>query len=141
MFKNIIEKNTNDNKTLLNNFNNLQKEISDLKYKNQLNNNELEKLKNYKNDFEKLRFDYETLLKQLQTSEEIREQQKILIKKMQFDLDEVRRENYNRIEEIRQNSLLLTENEQKNLNDNLPLKEIKRKNKSKSKGKKILNKK
>jgi hypothetical protein len=60
---------------------------------------------------------------------------------MQFDLDEVRRENYNRIEEIKQNSLLLTENEQKNLNDNLPLKEIKRKNKSKSKGKKILNKK
>ena len=96
----------------------MTKDCSDMNIK--LNNQmkEIESLKECKNDFEKLRRDYHTLFKEYKYSEELRNEQKNLIRNMQDDIDAMRKASYNRIYQIEMNGKISKDMNQEEVKSN-----------------------
>lgn len=96
----------------------MMKDFSDMNIK--LNNQmkEIESLKECKNDFEKLRRDYHTLFKEYKYSEELRNEQKNLIRNMQDDIDAMRKASYNRIYQIEMNGKISKDMNQEEVKSN-----------------------
>ena len=96
----------------------MTKDFSDMNIK--LNNQmkEIESLKECKNDFEKLRRDYHTLFKEYKYSEELRNEQKNLIRNMQDDIDAMRKASYNRIYQIEMNGKISKDMNQEEVKSN-----------------------
>lgn len=107
--------------------------------KNMIIQNQTEKiiqLKGYKEEGDKLKKDYDVLLREYNKSEEIRKEQKMIIKELQRDIDNMRQESLNRINLMKyQKDLIDIKNNQNNMNsDNIYTNRIhKTRNKTKSK--------
>ena len=102
------------------------------------------KLKEYKHDYEKLQADYHKLLQEYKCSEEIRNNQKVLIRNLQSDIDEMRKASYNRISQIEMNykltkQSLQEENKSEGINKNIQI--LTKTKEKKKKQKKIIHKK
>ena len=64
-----------------------------------------------------MQFKFDTLMKQFDSSEELRQKQKELLQKIQKDIDCLRQQSLNKISEIEMFKQINFENEQKKLND------------------------
>jgi len=76
--------------TLKNQLENLRKELSEIKYEKEKNDKEIETLNVYKVDLNQITNEFNQLQNQLKLSEEIREQQKELIEKLEQNIDDLR---------------------------------------------------
>jgi chromosome segregation ATPase len=76
--------------TLKNQLENLRKELSEIKYEKEKNDKEIETLNVYKVDLNQINEEFNQLQNQLKLSEEIREQQKELIEKLEQNIDDLR---------------------------------------------------
>ena len=104
--------------------NNMKEEIEKLleeleKERNEKNKKkeELENIKKYRNECEQMQFKFDTLMKQFDSSEVLRQKQKELLQKIQKDIDCLRQQSLNKINEIEMFKQINFENEQKKLND------------------------
>ena len=100
----VIEREQRENEALRKAVNDLKYEKENLLKELQLKDKSVTDLKTYKEDFDKLRRDYRELFKEFKCSEEIRNEQKILIRHLQEDIDAMRMAAVNRINRIEMNS-------------------------------------
>lgn len=141
-----IQQQQRDKECLEEQVNKMTQEISNINVK--FNNcvKENTKLKEYKNDYEKLQADYHKLLQEYKYSEDIRNNQKALIRNLQSDIDEMRKESYNRINQIEMNYKLTKqthqeENKLEDINTHKNAQVLSKTKEKKKKQKKIIHKK
>ena len=129
----------NDEKIKINlkeEINKLEEELSKEKKENNKKKEELEIIRKYRNECEQMQFQFETLMRQFHNSEEIRQNQKNLLQKIQNDIDCVRQQSLNKINQIEMMKQINFENEIKyNEDDECCNKQNKKKKKGKSKSK------
>ncbi len=116
--------------------NKLEEELSKERKENNKKKEELEIIRKYRNECEQMQFKFETLMRQFHNSEEIRQNQKNLLQKIQNDIDCVRQQSLNKINQIEMMKQINFENEIKyNEDDECCNKQNKKKKKGKSKSK------
>jgi len=129
----------NDEKIKINlkeEINKLEEELSKERKENNKKKEELEIIRKYRNECEQMQFQFETLMRQFHNSEEIRQNQKNLLQKIQNDIDCVRQQSLNKINQIEMMKQINFENEIKyNEDDECCNKQNKKKKKGKSKSK------
>ena len=129
----------NDEKIKINlkeEINKLEEELSKERKENNKKKEELEIIRKYRNECEQMQFQFETLMRQFHNSEEIRQNQKNLLQKIQNDIDCVRQQSLNKINQIEMMKQINFENENKyNEDDECCNKQKKKKKKGKSKSK------
>ena len=129
----------NDEKIKINlkeEINKLEEELSKERKENNKKKEELEIIRKYRNECEQMQFQFETLMRQFHNSEEIRQNQKNLLQKIQNDIDCVRQQSLNKINQIEMMKQINFENEIKyNEDDECCNKKNKKKKKGKSKSK------
>ena len=129
----------NDEKIKINlkeEINKLEEELSKERKENNKKKEELEIIRKYRNECEQMQFQFETLMRQFLNSEEIRQNQKNLLQKIQNDIDCVRQQSLNKINQIEMMKQINFENEIKyNEDDECCNKQNKKKKKGKSKSK------
>ena len=129
----------NDEKIKINlkeEINKLEEELSKERKENNKKKEELEIIRKYRNECEQMQIQFETLMRQFHNSEEIRQNQKNLLQKIQNDIDCVRQQSLNKINQIEMMKQINFENEIKyNEDDECCNKQNKKKKKGKSKSK------
>ena len=129
----------NDEKIKINlkeEINKLEEELSKERKENNKKKEELEIIRKYRNECGQMQFQFETLMRQFHNSEEIRQNQKNLLQKIQNDIDCVRQQSLNKINQIEMMKQINFENEIKyNEDDECCNKQNKKKKKGKSKSK------
>ena len=132
----IIDKITEKEIEIMKIRNELDKELSKERKENNKKKEELEIIRKYRNECEQMQFQFETLMRQFHNSEEIRQNQKNLLQKIQNDIDCVRQQSLNKINQIEMMKQINFENEIKyNEDDECCNKQNKKKKKGKSKSK------
>ena len=113
-----IEKEQREKEYLQKQMEKMTKDFSDMNIKMNNQMKEIESLKECKSDYEKLRRDYHTLFKEYKYSEELRNEQKNLIRNMQDDIDAMRKASYNRIYQIEMNGKIAKDTNQEEVKSN-----------------------